>query len=65
MNKKGAVSGLSYLKPAELEKYAGECLAIVDGKVAANNSDPDIIMNFLKKSRGREKIFSSVPNSIQ
>lgn len=56
-----AISGLSYLKFNELEKYAGECLAIIDGKVRAHNKNPIKIMDFLKRSSGKEKIFSSVP----
>ncbi len=56
-------SGLSFLTDKQLIELEGQCVAIVDGKVAYNHTNPERVLSEMKKIKGKEKIFTCVPDS--
>lgn len=62
MKKEGSsVSGISRLSPAEIEKYEGKFVGIVNGKVAFADSNAQKVIDWVLKSKATDKVFSSIP----
>ncbi len=57
------VSGLSFLSDREMINLEGQCVAVVDGKVAYSHTSPERVLAEMKKLKGKEKIFTCVPDS--
>ena len=56
-------SGLSFLSDADMIKLEGQCVAVIDGRIAYHNPNPVKVLDEMKKREGKEKIFTCVPNS--